>query len=61
MTSILTFSDYFGILTMIRHLTTEKLFNLTNCKPPCSYYKYDIVKKVDMSASVDESVEGFGK
>ena len=46
---------------MIRHLTTEKLFNLTNCKPPCSHYKYDIVKKVDMSASVDESVEGFGK
>ena len=46
---------------MIRDLTTEKLINLTNCKPPCTFYKYDVVKRLDTSASVDYNIEGYGK
>ena len=45
---------------MIKDLTTEKLISITNCKPPCTSYKYDVVERLDTSASVNSYKEGFG-
>lgn len=45
---------------MIKDLTTEKLISKTNCKPPCTSYKYDVVERLDTSASVNSYKEGFG-
>ena len=52
--------EYFHMLRMIKDLTTEKLISVTNCKPPCTSYKYDVVERLDTSASVNSYKEGFG-